>query len=178
MTQQRVILLDRDGVLNQDRSDYVRSPEQFQMMEGTCQAIARLTQAHYRILIITNQACLGKGLVSPEMLEKIHAKMINEVQRAGGCIDQIFHCPHIDQDRCGCRKPKPGLILQARERWAFQPEETWFVGDSLRDLQTADAAGCLGALVLTGHGAETAPRVKDHPHFNDLAHFVDFLLDD
>ncbi|MBF0448889.1 MAG: D-glycero-beta-D-manno-heptose 1,7-bisphosphate 7-phosphatase [Magnetococcales bacterium] len=172
----KVILLDRDGVLNRDRSNYVRTPQQLQILPGVPAAVSRLTQAGYRVLIITNQACVGKGLLSSFGLEKIHEKLRREVSEVGGRIDGIYHCPHTDEFNCDCRKPKPGLILKARKEWGFLPEQTWFVGDTTRDMAAARAAGCLGALVLTGQGEMICQQVPDHPHFRDLADFVSSLL--
>ncbi len=178
MTQvNRVIILDRDGVLNHDRADYVRTPEQLQIIDGAPEAVAALNRAGYRVLIATNQACIGKGLVAPETLTAIHDKLRRKIAAAGGRIDEIFHCPHTNEDGCGCRKPAPGMLLQARDKWGFTPGETWFVGDTVRDMQAAKAANCKGALVMTGYGSSVAHEVPDRPHFADLAAFVAFLLD-
>ncbi|MBF0453246.1 MAG: D-glycero-beta-D-manno-heptose 1,7-bisphosphate 7-phosphatase [Magnetococcales bacterium] len=174
--ENKVIILDRDGVLNQDRPDYVLTPEQLQLIDGVPEAIARLTQAQYRVLVATNQACIGKGLLLPDTLTRIHQKMCDEIALAGGKIDAIYHCPHQNEDHCLCRKPQPGLLLQAQKQWSFVPQQTWFVGDTVRDLQAARGANCLGALVLTGHGRQVVKQVEDRPHFKDLAAFVSFLL--
>jgi D-glycero-D-manno-heptose 1,7-bisphosphate phosphatase len=176
-TKNRTIILDRDGVLNHDRANYVQNPEQLRIIDGVPEAIFRLNQAYYNVLVATNQACIGKGLILPETLAGIHGKLRTEIGRVGGKIAGIYHCPHTDADGCNCRKPKPGLLLQAQEQWLFKPEETWFVGDTVRDMQAAKGANCLGALVLTGHGADIAHQVPDRPHFKDLANFVSFLLD-
>jgi D-glycero-D-manno-heptose 1,7-bisphosphate phosphatase len=176
-TENKVIVLDRDGVLNHDRPDYIRTPEQLHIIDGVPEAIFQLNQAQYKVLVATNQACIGKGLVLPETLAMIHKKLRAEIAVAGGEITEFFHCPHTNEDRCGCRKPAPGLLLQAQERWSFKAEETWFVGDTVRDMQAAKAANCKGALVLTGYGAGIAHEVPDRPHFADLPGFVSFLLE-
>jgi D-glycero-D-manno-heptose 1,7-bisphosphate phosphatase len=172
----KIVILDRDGVLNRDRSDYVRTPEQLQILDGIPEAIAKLNRAHYKVLVATNQACIGKGLILPETLTRIHQKLYDKIGQAGGKIDALYHCPHKNEEGCRCRKPKPGLLLQAQKQWKFRPEETWFVGDTVRDMEAAKAANCLGALVLTGHGTSMAEQVPDRPHFRDLPDFVSYLL--
>jgi D-glycero-D-manno-heptose 1,7-bisphosphate phosphatase len=176
ITNKKFIILDRDGVLNHDRADYVRSPEQLELINGIPETIVRLNQAHYNVIIATNQACIAKGLILPDTLTRIHEKLTTEIGKAGGRIEAIYHCPHKNEDFCACRKPKPGLLLQAQKAYSFKLEETWFVGDTLRDMQAAKAANCLGALVLTGHGNKMAEQVPDRPHFVDLEAFVTFLL--
>ncbi|MBF0179097.1 MAG: HAD-IIIA family hydrolase [Magnetococcales bacterium] len=174
--EEKFLLLDRDGVCNRDRSDYVRAPEELEILSGVPEALGRVRRAGYRVLLITNQACVGKGLVAPATLEAIHGKLVAAVAEGGGRIDGIFHCPHVNEDRCGCRKPAPGLILEARRLWGFVPEVTWMVGDSARDAQAARAAGCRPALVRTGHGADAVARFPEVPAFDHLPAFVDFLL--
>ncbi len=173
----KVVLLDRDGVLNRDRSDYVRTVEQLVVLPGIPAAVARLNRAGYRVCLITNQAAVAKGLIHPETLEAIHARLSDTIGAGGGRIDAIYHCPHRDEDRCGCRKPAPGLILRAREEWGFDPARTWMVGDTRRDMEAARAAGCRAALVLTGHSEKNRETLSwGVPVFDDLPAFVDFLL--
>lgn len=171
------LLLDRDGVLNLDRPDYVRTPEQLILQPGAPEALALLTQAGLTLLVITNQACVGKGLVSPATLTAIHAKLQEAVAAAGGRIAAIYHCPHRDEDRCGCRKPQPGLILAAQREWGFDPAVTWLLGDSRRDLLAAQAAGCRAALVRTGHGEATSRELPDQPVFDNILAFAQAYLD-
>ncbi|MBF0358378.1 MAG: D-glycero-beta-D-manno-heptose 1,7-bisphosphate 7-phosphatase [Magnetococcales bacterium] len=177
ITETKAIILDRDGVLNHDRSKYIRSPEQLRIIDGVPEAINLLKQAGYKVLVATNQACIAKGIISPSTLTNINNKLYSQIAEGGGKIDAIYHCPHRDEDMCGCRKPKPGLLLQAQKEWKFKPEVTWFIGDTVRDMQAAKGANCLGALVLTGKGEESAPQLPDHRHFKDLLEFVRFLLD-
>jgi D-glycero-D-manno-heptose 1,7-bisphosphate phosphatase len=167
----RFVLLDRDGVINQDRPESVRSRNAFVVLPSVPEAIALLNQKGYAVLVVTNQACVGRGQLSREELDAIHRLMSDEVGRAGGQIEQIYVCPHIDQDHCDCRKPKTGLIDQARQECGFQPAETWMVGDDLRDIQAAQAAGCRPALVRTGKGGQVVAPA-DVPIFWDLMHFA------
>ncbi|MBF0284359.1 MAG: D-glycero-beta-D-manno-heptose 1,7-bisphosphate 7-phosphatase [Magnetococcales bacterium] len=173
----RVILLDRDGVLNEDRPDYVQTTEQLRLLPQAMTALARLRRAGFAVLVYTNQACVGKGLVSLETLEAIHGDLRRAAEAAGGEIDDIFYCPHRDDEGCDCRKPKPGLILAAQRRWGFDLAETWAVGDAERDLRAAWSAGCRAALVRTGKGRQTAEKLPGVPTFDTLDHFVRTLLD-
>lgn len=167
----RFVLLDRDGVINEDRPESVRSRNTFVVLPNVPEAIALLNQKGYAVVVVTNQACVGRGELSREELDAIHRLMIDEVGRAGGRIERIYVCPHIDEDHCDCRKPKTGLIDQARQDYGFQSAETWIVGDDLRDIQAAQAAGCRPALVRTGKGAQiVAPA--EVPIFRDLMHFA------
>ncbi|MBF0126417.1 MAG: HAD-IIIA family hydrolase [Magnetococcales bacterium] len=172
----KILLLDRDGVCNRDRSDYVRTPEELEILPGVPAALGRLHRAGFVVLILTNQACVGKGLVLPATLEAIHRKLRAAAETAGGRIHGIYHCPHRNEDQCACRKPAPGLIFAAHQEWGFSPSATWMVGDSPRDIQAARAAGCRGALVRTGHGMESVRKLPEVPAFDDLAAFTDFLL--
>ncbi|MBF0426505.1 MAG: HAD-IIIA family hydrolase [Magnetococcales bacterium] len=172
----RVLLLDRDGVLNHDRPDYVQSIDQLQLLPGVLDAMRRLHAAGVIALVITNQACVGKGLISRETLETIHERLSMEVAAAGGRITGYFLCTHRNEDRCDCRKPAPGLIVQAQQAWGFDPAVTWMVGDAERDVLAAEAAGCRPALVRTGKGEKSVRQRPDVPAFADLAAFVDAFL--
>lgn len=175
-SSEKVILLDRDGVLNEDRSNYVLSLDQLKILEGVPDAIARLKKANYRVLVITNQACIGKGLITSDRLGLIHAQLARACASINGTIDGFYYCPHTNEDQCSCRKPMPGLIYQAQDIWQFTPSSTWFVGDSLRDVRAAQTAGCCPGLVLTGHGEKAAAQLPGIPRFAGLPAFVDFLL--
>lgn len=172
----KIILLDRDGVINVDRSTSVCSIDQFEIIGGIPEAIGKLTQAGYRLLVITNQACVGRGEISPTVLDQIHQILQKNLAAYGGKIDDFFICPHVAEAECLCRKPKPGLIYQAMQRWHFLPETTWFVGDALRDIQAALAAGCKPALVRTGRGRQTEVKAQDVPVFENLSSFANHLL--
>lgn len=159
------VLLDRDGVLNVDLPGSVCRAEDMEMIPGAAEAVALLNRKGYRTLVITNQACVGRGELSPGTLEHIHARIDSLVSQAGGRIEGWFVCTHRAEEGCSCRKPKPGLLLQALEAFGFAPEATRFVGDASRDVEAALAAGCVPVLVRTGKGAKTAashPEVECH----------------
>ena len=165
------VLLDRDGVINVDRPGSVLSREAFELLPGAAEAIAELNRKGYRVLVITNQGCVGRGELEPVELESIHALMLDKVMQAGGQIDDIYVCPHIDEDGCDCRKPKPGLIHRARSDHDFDPAVTWFIGDTGRDIGAARNAGCRPGLVTSvQHGAKGLDA--DLPVFDDLQHFA------
>ena len=138
------------------------------------EAIAELNRKGYRVLVITNQGCVGRGELQPAGLEAIHEKMLDEVAHAGGHIDEIYVCPHIDEDGCDCRKPKPGLINRARSDYDFDPAVTWFIGDTARDVGAAKNAGCRPGLIRSGqHGAGDFD--DNLSVFDDLSHFAQEL---
>ncbi len=157
----RIIVLDRDGVINQDSSDYIKSAEEWTPLEGSIEAIAELCKKGYKIYIATNQAGLARGLFEPSDLDEMHNKLRRLVEDAGGEVSGIFFCPHHPDEQCGCRKPKPGLLEQiqsaTQESLSGQP----FVGDSLKDLQAAIAVGAKPVLVRTGNGKTTEIQL-DH----------------
>lgn len=159
----RLIILDRDGVINHDSDAYIKSPDEWRPLPGSVEAIARLCKAGYRIAVATNQSGVARGLFDLATLNAIHDKMHAAVARAGGRIDAIFFCPHSPEAGCSCRKPRPGLFVEALERFGSQPSETWAVGDQARDLQAAHAAGCRTVLVLTGKGQATMRRAELPP---------------
>ena len=148
-------ILDRDGVINYDSPAFVKSPDEWQALPGSLEAIARLTQAGWRVVIATNQSGLARGLFSTETLTAIHAKMRQELLPLGGHVDAVFLCPHGPDDGCDCRKPKPGMLHEIAYRFDIDLTQVPVAGDSLRDLQAAAAAGCQPWLVLTGNGQKT-----------------------
>jgi D-glycero-D-manno-heptose 1,7-bisphosphate phosphatase len=151
----KLVVLDRDGVINHDSAAYIKSPDEWRPIEGSLEAIARLRKAGYRVAVATNQAGVGRGLFDMATLAAIHSRMTQAVSAAGGQIDGIFFCPHSPQAACVCRKPQPGMLLEILRRFGVEPGAVTVVGDSLRDLQAAQAAGCQPALVLTGNGVRT-----------------------
>jgi len=168
----KLIILDRDGVINHDSDAYIKSPEEWQPLPGSLEAIARLTKAGWRIAVATNQSGVGRGLFDLATLSAIHAKMHASVTSAGGRIDAVFFCPHAADSNCSCRKPKPGMIEEVLRRFGAEPREVWVVGDALRDLQAAATIGCRPVLVLTGKGRSTmqAGGLPDSTHVRvDLA---------
>lgn len=155
------VFLDRDGVINRNRADYVIRWSEFHFLPGARRAIADLTTAGYRIVIITNQACIGKGMLSRPALDEMHWRMRHEIEQAGGRIAGILYCPHRSDDGCGCRKPEPGLLLRARDEYGVDLRQAIMVGDSVADMRAAEAAGIPGIMVLSGLGwraALHAPR--------------------
>jgi D-glycero-D-manno-heptose 1,7-bisphosphate phosphatase len=171
-----VVLLDRDGVINVDLPTGVLRLGDLRLEPAAPAAIARFTAAGWRVAVCTNQACVGRGEVSADELARIHAAIESAVTAAGGRIDAWFVCTHRAEDRCACRKPEPGLLLQARDRFGFDPADTWFVGDAERDVEAADAAGCRPLLVRTGKGRNAADACPDVPVVDDLAAAATLLL--
>jgi len=146
------IFLDRDGVINHNRADHVKSWEEFEFLPGAMDALRRLSRLDRPIIVVTNQAVIGRGQVLPETVDDIHARMRSAVRRAGGRVDDILVCSHRPEDHCACRKPLPGLIFQAAERWGLDLGRSYLVGDALTDVMAARAAGCAPILVKTGRG--------------------------
>lgn len=174
-----LVILDRDGVINQDSDEYIKSPDEWQAIPGSLEAIARLSQAGYRVIVVTNQSGLAKGLLTFDNLHQIHNKMLKQLSEIGGTIEAIFFCPHDDKANCSCRKPRHGLFSDLATRLGISLSNTPAVGDSLRDLQAAIAAGALPVLVLTGKGKDTLKDLKefnDVAVYDDLATFVDDFL--
>ena len=155
MTDRKVIVLDRDGVINEDSADFIKSPAEFSPLPGSIQAIARLKQAGFTVVIATNQSGLGRGLFNNRALLDIHDKLIEMVEQAGGALAGIYVCPHKPEDGCDCRKPKPGLLLRVAADLEIDATECIVVGDSRRDLEAALAVGARAILVRTGNGRAT-----------------------
>jgi D-glycero-D-manno-heptose 1,7-bisphosphate phosphatase len=151
----KLVVLDRDGVINVDSDQYIKSPDEWKPIPGSLEAIARLTQAGFRVVVATNQSGLGRRLFDMATLNAMHDKMHKAVNQLGGRIDAVFFCPHAQKDGCACRKPQPGMLLEIAERFKLALAQVPVIGDSLRDLQAAEAAGALPVLVLTGKGAQT-----------------------
>ncbi|HIJ22106.1 MAG: D-glycero-beta-D-manno-heptose 1,7-bisphosphate 7-phosphatase [Gammaproteobacteria bacterium] len=175
-----LIILDRDGVINEDSDDYIKSPLEWQPIPGSIQAIARLNHAGYRVVVVTNQSGIGRGLFDIETLGKIHEKMCLHLEEAGASVESIFYCPHTPDDHCDCRKPKTGLFLDIETRLGKSLDGVYSVGDSLRDLEASVAVGATPVLVKTGKGMRTlesqSPILEHTLQFNDLYSFVDKLL--
>lgn len=151
----KTAILDRDGVINYDSKDFVKSPAEWIAIPGSLEAIARLNQAGWRVVVATNQSGLARGLFDMDTLNAMHLKFRQELAAVGGHVDAIFICPHGPDDSCSCRKPLPGLFLDLMRRYDLEPQQCQTVGDSLRDLQAGATAGCQTALVLTGNGQHT-----------------------
>lgn len=151
----KLAILDRDGVINHDSDQYIKSPDEWRPIEGSLEAIARLNQWGWRVVVATNQSGIGRGLFGMDMLNAINDKMVKSLAQVGGRLDAIFFCPHAADSTCDCRKPKPGLLLQIADRFNVELANVPVVGDSLRDLQAAVAVGGTPYLVLTGKGQKT-----------------------
>lgn len=178
----KLVILDRDGVINQDSKEFIRSPAQWQPIPGSLEAIAQLNQAGYRVVVATNQSGVGRGYYSEADLAAIHQKMHQALQSFNGVIDRVFYCPHHPDDHCECRKPGVGLFKQIAQTYPVDLTTVPMIGDSLRDLQAAQAIGCRPILVLTGQGKQTLqdnPQlVEQVPIFEDLNAVVRYLLFD
>lgn len=154
----KLVILDRDGVINEDRDDFVKNTMEWQPLPKSCDAIANLTQAGWRVVVATNQSGIGRGLFDVNALNAMHEKMHRLVGQAGGRIDAVLFCPHVTGDNCGCRKPMPGMIEQIAERFNARFEGLPMIGDSLRDLQAIAAVGGRPLLVKTGKGLRTLEK--------------------
>lgn len=177
----KLVVLDRDGVINHDSPEYIKTPEEWQPIPGSLEAIARLNHSGYRVIVASNQSGLGRRLFGIEVLNRIHEKMRRQLAESGGTIEAIFFCPHAPKDRCTCRKPLPGLLLEASSRLRIPLGGVPMVGDSLCDVEAARAAGALPVLVRTGKGTETLDTNEDLDDVavhDDLSAFVDACLAD
>lgn len=172
----KLVILDRDGVINYDSDDYVKSPDEWVPIPGSLEAIARLHQEGYRIVIATNQSGVGRGLYDIDMLNRIHAKMLDALRHKGGEIDAIFICPHTPSDACECRKPAPGLFREIAERLKANLGGVYSVGDSARDVVAARAVHAQPVLVRTGKPLPADPSLDGVPVYDDLAAFAEALL--
>lgn len=179
MANTKLIILDRDGVINRDSVEFIKSPDEWIAIEGSMEAIAQLNQAGYTVVVATNQSGISRKLFDMETLNAIHQKMHTAAQHAGATIDAVFFCPHAADFNCDCRKPKPGMMRAIAERYNVDLKDVPVVGDSLRDLQAGFLAGCSPHLVLTGKGEATMAAGGLPPgsliHLN-LATMVEHLL--
>jgi D-glycero-D-manno-heptose 1,7-bisphosphate phosphatase len=151
----KLVIVDRDGVLNVDAKESIKSPEEWVPIEGSLDAIATLNDAGFRVVVATNQSGVGRGLIDMLTLNRIHRKMIDAMRVVGARIDAIFYCPHAEEKGCDCRKPKPGMILDIGRRFGVDLAKVPAVGDARRDLLAAKAAGAIPMLVRTGKGEQT-----------------------
>lgn len=175
----KLVILDRDGVINYDSAQFIKSPAEWKPIPGSLDAIARLNQAGFRVVVATNQSGIGRGLFDMDTLNAIHGKMHRAAQAVGARIDAVFYCPHAADSGCNCRKPKPGMFERIASCYNIDLAGTPSIGDSLRDLQAAVAVGGKPLLVLTGKGEKTQAE-GNMPEgtlvFADLAAAVDHLL--
>jgi len=153
--QQKLIVLDRDGVINHDSDQFIKSPDEWTPIPGSLEAIARLNQAGYRVVVATNQSGIGRGLFDISTLNAIHNKMHRALAQAGGRIDAVFFCPHSGDSQCECRQPRAGMLQEIGRRFGVDLTGVPALGDSLRDLQAAETVGAQPMLMLTGKGEKT-----------------------
>ena len=177
-----LVILDRDGTVNHDSDDYIKSADEWVALPGAIDAIAKLNHAGWRVVIASNQSGLGRGLFDVATLNQMHDKMNKALAKAGGQVDAIFYCPHTPDENCQCRKPLPGLFEQIGERFGVDLKEVHAVGDTLRDAQAASVSGCMPHLVLTGKGEQYINKAlpdafpsQTRVH-TDLSAFADWLL--
>ena len=175
----KLVVLDRDGTINHDSDQYIKSPEEWKPIKGSLEAIARLSHAGFRVIVATNQSGIARGLFDTATLLAINQKMFRAASQAGGRIDALFFCPHTADMDCECRKPKPGMLLEISRRFNVPLEDVCMVGDALRDLQAARDAGAKPVLVLTGKGKKTRGAGElpaDTQVYPDLAAFAAHLV--
>ena len=164
----KLLILDRDGTLNRSRDDYVASPEEWEALPGALEAVARLNQSGWRVVLATNQSGLGRGMFDMAALNAIHARMHKQLAAAGARVEAVFFCPHAPEDACSCRKPQPGLFWQIGERFGLDLAQVHAVGNALRHVQAGATAGCVPHLLLCGKSAEWRTQLGDGPY--DLSH--------
>ncbi len=175
---QAYVLLDRDGVINHDSDDYIKSADEWHPIAGSLEAIALFNKNNYKVIVITNQSGLSRGLYNETTLDEIHQKMHQLTEQKGGKIDAIFYCAHGPEDNCLCRKPKPGMLENFAKQYNCTLENIYFIGDKPGDIQAAESAGAKALLVKTGKGASTLKNNPDisHPIFENLYDAAKFIV--
>lgn len=176
----KLIILDRDGVINEDSDQYIKSPDEWRAIPGSLEAIVKLNNAGYKVVIATNQSGIARNFFTKDILLTIHNKMQNELTKIDGHIDDIFYCPHHPNDNCVCRKPNPKMLLDIIKKYKIKANQSCLIGDSLKDIQAAKKIGCKAILVKTGKGETTlrehCNELKNIPTFENLAEAVNFIL--
>jgi D-glycero-D-manno-heptose 1,7-bisphosphate phosphatase len=176
----KLIVLDRDGVINEDLLGYVTRKEEFKPIEGSLEAIKKLNTAGFTVVVATNQACISKKIIATKQLEAVHEHMSSLVQETGGKIEYIAFCPHSPDDNCSCRKPETGLLVEIEERIGSSLKNSFFIGDKESDLLCATRHGCIPLLVKTGYGTKTLTSKHCPPKercFKDLMDAVSYVLE-
>jgi len=175
----KIVILDRDGVINEDSANYIKNPNEWIPIPQSLEAIALLKQNNFYVIIATNQSGVGRGLYNVEVLNQIHNKMNKMLQDVGGSIDAIFFCPHTDEDNCNCRKPKIGMLEEIEKRFSSSLKKIPAIGDSARDLKAFKGIGAQPMLVKTGNGEKTILE-KKYPKntliFENLFHAAEFVV--
>jgi D-glycero-D-manno-heptose 1,7-bisphosphate phosphatase len=175
------VLLDRDGVINKYRVDYVKSWSEFQFLDGALDALRCLAATKFKVAVVSNQSAIGHKVVERQVLEDIHGRMLAEIASAGGRVDRVYYCPHRPDEGCECRKPRPGLLFQASRELGLDLSRSFFVGDSYQDVAAGVAAGCTPILVRTGRGETAAngpvpPGIESPVIVQDLNAAVMWIL--
>ena len=177
--RKKLIILDRDGVINYKSGNYIKNPDEWVPIPGSLEAITCLKKADYKVVVATNQSGVGRGYYSLDTLEMIHEKMQCELAKVSGCVDSIYFCPHTPEAQCNCRKPQPGLLHLIANDFPEAFSNATFVGDSLRDIQAGQAVGCQVVLVKTGNGEGTIAAGKGLEGisiYQNLQDFVNYLI--
>jgi len=171
----RAVFLDRDGVISENRSDHVKSWEEFHFLPGALDALARLHQAGFPLFIVTNQAIVNRGIIATQALEDMHARMLWHIVQHGGFIDDIHYCPHDYSENCGCRKPRPGMITALAAKWSIDLSQSYIIGDAWTDIAAGHAANCRTIMVRTGRGEEhiRLPESRHYPADHTAADLPD-----
>ncbi|KPJ68015.1 MAG: hypothetical protein AMJ43_00945 [Coxiella sp. DG_40] len=176
----KLIILDRDGVINEDSDQYIKSPKEWHAISGSLEAIAKLNKTGYKVVVATNQSGIARNFLTVNILSAIHKKMQNKLAKSGGHIDDIFYCPHHPDDNCMCRKPNPKMLLDILNKYNINANKCLLIGDSLKDIHVAKKIGCKVILVKTGKGNKTlreySHELKNIPIFENLAEAVNFIL--
>ena len=177
----RAVFLDRDGVINENRDDYVKVWDEFQFLDGALAALARLACADFHIVVVSNQSAIGRALTPRERVEEIHHRMLAQIESSGGRVDRVLYCPHRAEEGCPCRKPSPGMLLQAHEELGVNLAQSYFVGDAAEDVAAAYAVGCTPIIVRTGRGEATIIKLgesglKQPVIVHDLRAAVEWIL--
>lgn len=183
-TPLKLVILGRDGIINQFRADHVKEPAEWRAVPGALEALARLSHAGWHLVVATNQAGIGRGMVDIAALNAVHRHMTQQLAAHGGRIDAVFFCPHTPEDGCACRKPAPGMLRDIAHRFGVHLDQVPVVADTLRDLQAAQAAGCPAHLLKVGRAAQASPeelaqwlaQVPGTTVHDDLAAFAQALL--
>jgi len=171
----RLVILGRDGILNVYREDHVKSPDEWEPIPGALEAVARLNHAGWHAVVATNQSGIGRGMIDMASVNAVHLQMMQQLREAGGRLDAVFFCPHTPEENCECRKPRPGLVRQAQERFDIDLTRSFVIGDKSADVGLAEAVGARGILVRTGYGESELVR-----HNGDMpgsAHIATDLLE-
>jgi D-glycero-D-manno-heptose 1,7-bisphosphate phosphatase len=181
LEKHRAIFLDRDGVINANRSDHVKSWDEFVFLPNSLFALQKLAATDHKVIVITNQAAIARGIVCDAMVREIHTRMIKQVEFSGGRIDAVYYCPHHPDAKCNCRKPQPGLFRRAAIDFALDLSQSFVIGDACSDISAAFAIGAYPIMVMTGRGraqhAELLTRDPiEHRIFDDLLGAVDWIL--